>query len=1359
MMTATAFALNASGETKQNQPAAAAAVTSMANLSTDGDNSAETFCQEAARFRRLLEDQCEPIYCFQADFTLTFVNHAYSALLGKAPTELIGHSLLALIPPAYQPEVTAYVATLTPTNPVAITERSLPLSDGTLRWFEWTHRLLLNEHGQVVEYQGIGRDITARRQAEATAREQYQLSEALRRSVTALAGTLSLEAVLQQILVSASTVMPSDAAAVILLDGDQARMIHEHGYTPESADYFKTYCFPHTVAQQIRALNQPYLIPDTQSWPHWVTLAFNTWIRSSIGVPIVLHGQTIGLLVLDSATPDYFQPTDVDKLQTFAHYAALALANADHVRGLEEKIAARTAELQAANAQTEALLNERERTQRALVEERNLLRTMIDAIPATVYVKDRAHRFLLHNAAPIRIAPHLTAAELIGKRDVDYMPAALAEKFWAEEEALFQTGQPLLNQEEQLVCPDGRVTWHVTTKVPVYDLHGEITGLVGISQDITQRKAQDQQLRFYAGLQENVSDAVITTDLELRIQSWNRAAETIYGWRADEVMGLNIRELLQSEYAVADGHDQTIQALSQVGFIQGEVMQCHRDGRRLYILRSLTLLKDDAGRPIGLVSVGRDISERKAAERLLAEERNLLRTVIDTIPDVIFAKDRNHRFILRNSTLGHSGDVDPQSCLGKTDFDYFPPAAAAAFQAEEEAIFRTGQPLLHQETLVPRTDDLVVWASVTKVPLRNQQGEIVGLVGITHDITQRKLQEQQLRFYASLQENVSDAVITADLDLRIQSWNRAAETIYGWRADEVVGRRANEFLQTTYEPSTSREEVRQIVFQQGFWQGEVRQRHRNGQWLFMLRSLTLLKDAQGQPFGFVAVIRNITERKESERLLAEERNLLRTLIDAIPSTIYVKDRAHRFLLRNAAPSHIIRDLDISGVIGKTDFDYHPAGLAEKFWAEEEELFQTGQPLLNQELQMVHADGRVIWSTTTKVPLRNLHGEIIGLVGIANDITAYKRALATLATSEEKYRHLIEVMGSGFAIYDDDDNITYANERFCALLGYSQAELVGTSSYHYIDESSVQTVTAQLAGRREGKNTVYELVAKRKDGQRAYWLVAGSPLYNEQGQITGSFAVITDITLQKKAEDRLQAALKKEQELSELKSRFISMASHEFRTPLTSILLMTETLRTYRHRLTNEQIEQRLQGIQEQGRYLKTLMEDVLELASIRAGRVKFEPLPLALDELCRTVLEELAPLMDGSPRLLYQCDGPIPLVNLDKRLMRYIITNLVTNGLKYSPALTPVVVRLTVQDATLVLQVEDQGIGIPEADLPHLFNPFHRASNVGVIQGTGLGLVITKEAVELHGGTISVKSQLDVGTTFVISIPMAGKEP
>ena len=135
------------------------------------------------------------------------------------------------------------------------------------------------------------------------------------------------------------------------------------------------------------------------------------------------------------------------------------------------------------------------------------------------------------------------------------------------------------------------------------------------------------------------------------------------------------------------------------------------------------------------------------------------------------------------------------------------------------------------------------------------------------------------------------------------------------------------------------------------------------------------------------------------------------------------------------------------------------------------------------------------------------------------------------------------------------------------------------------------------------------------------------------------------------------------------------------------------------------------------------------------------------------MIDELQPPGATAPRLFYECTGVMRTTILDKRLMRQIITNLLVNAMKYSPSDKTVTVRLTYHNDTIVLAVKDQGIGIPAADLPHLFQAFHRASNVGVIQGTGLGLVITKEAIELQGGTIGVNSQLGVGTTFTVTIP------
>src|SRR5216684_9251192 len=218
-----------------------------------------------------------------------------------------------------------------------------------------------------------------------------------------------------------------------------------------------------------------------------------------------------------------------------------------------------------------------------------------------------------------------------------------------------------------------------------------------------------------------------------------------------------------------------------------------------------------------------------------------------------------------------------------------------------------------------------------------------------------------------------------------------------------------------------------------------------------------------------------------------------------------------------------------------------------------------------------------------------------------------------------------------------------------------------------------------------------------------------------------------------------------------------MASHEFRTPLATILAITETLTAYRSKLSDDKIDQRLDKIREQVNHLKDIMDDVLQLARMQARRVEFNPVRFDLDGLCRSVLDEFQSRPDGVHQFLYQCDASLHEVMLDKKLMRQIVSNLVANAVKYSPLSKPIAVNLEREGGTLRLSIRDEGIGIPEEDLKHLFEPFHRAANVGTIAGTGLGLTIIKEAIELHGGTIAVESRVGVGTTFTVTIPLTAE--
>lgn len=233
-----------------------------------------------------------------------------------------------------------------------------------------------------------------------------------------------------------------------------------------------------------------------------------------------------------------------------------------------------------------------------------------------------------------------------------------------------------------------------------------------------------------------------------------------------------------------------------------------------------------------------------------------------------------------------------------------------------------------------------------------------------------------------------------------------------------------------------------------------------------------------------------------------------------------------------------------------------------------------------------------------------------------------------------------------------------------------------------------------------------------------------------------------------------AQLQREAEnLVELNSRYIAMTSHEFRTPMTTIHSSSELLEHYSYKWSEEKKLTHLKRIQSSIKTMTKLLDEVLMIGKADAGKLEFKPVELDVITLAKNLVEELH-LTTDKPRINLQVFGEIDQTTLDPKLLRHILTNLLSNALKYSPAGGTVEFTLTGQGEYLVLSVQDSGIGIPESDLIHLFESFQRASNVGSLPGTGLGLAIVKKCVDRHNGTITVNSKVGVGTQFTVTLPM-----
>jgi len=246
----------------------------------------------------------------------------------------------------------------------------------------------------------------------------------------------------------------------------------------------------------------------------------------------------------------------------------------------------------------------------------------------------------------------------------------------------------------------------------------------------------------------------------------------------------------------------------------------------------------------------------------------------------------------------------------------------------------------------------------------------------------------------------------------------------------------------------------------------------------------------------------------------------------------------------------------------------------------------------------------------------------------------------------------------------------------------------------------------------------------------------------------------EIAQRQHLEAELRQSLTKEKELSELKSNIISVVSHEYRTPLATILSSSELLQHYGHKWQEDKKQRHFQRIQNTIHHMTQLISDVLLINKAEAGKLEFKPVSLDLEAFCHELVEELQLTVKTPHQIGFRCQGRSRWVGLDEKLLRQFLTNLLSNAIKYSPEGGTVQFDLIFDADQVRFTIKDQGIGIPQKEQEQLFDAFYRSSNVGTISGTGLGLAIVKKCVERHQGEIAVDSEVGKGTTFIVTIPV-----
>lgn len=426
-----------------------------------------------------------------------------------------------------------------------------------------------------------------------------------------------------------------------------------------------------------------------------------------------------------------------------------------------------------------------------------------------------------------------------------------------------------------------------------------------------------------------------------------------------------------------------------------------------------------------------------------------------------------------------------------------------------------------------------------------------------------------------------------------------------------------------------------------------------------------------------------------------------------------------------------------------------------------DLLATGENY-SAELQMRKKDGTQIWVFTDSRAIDALKPQDGIIIGIG-DIT--ERKLAEAALQQTKERLDLAMQSSAISIWEWDAR------RGTIYLDAALGQMTGEESrerYITLDEMALLVHPDDVDGVRQaqldcirGTRPLYRIEHRLKMvGGDWVWVLSRGRVVERasDGKALRMTGTNVDITQRKRAEVELLSALQREKELSEMKSKFVSIASHELRTPLATILSSSELLEHYSENLSVEDRLKMLHGIQGSVKRMNGMIEDVLVIGKAEAGALQFEPTPVDLRELCHKVVDELRGGVAKQHTIEFEQQFDRGSLNLDEKLLRHILTNLLSNAVKYSPPGSTVSLLLAEREGQALIEVTDQGIGIPVGDQARLFESFHRASNVGNRQGTGLGLVIVKKAVELHGGTIAIESKVDAGTRISVQLPLTQAE-
>jgi len=811
---------------------------------------------------------------------------------------------------------------------------------------------------------------------------------------------------------------------------------------------------------------------------------------------------------------------------------------------------------------------------------------------------------------------------------------------------------------------------------PVRDSRGAITGYTALKHDVTSQRAREVEQAFLAAIVEGSEDAIIATNQAGMILTWNRGAEALLGFTAQQAIGQDI-----TIFTPPDRLSRMSKCIDHVS--QGKPLLnydgvCLRaDGGRVHVSVMGFPIKDATGKVVAATAVLRDCTERIESERKHRENEERFRAIFEDAPLGMCVSGMDGKFIQVNEALCRMLGYSSAELLGKSWTELTHPDDLASSMEKMGRLIREPGGFVEDELRNIHHDGRSVWLRVRATVARTSDGSPSHFVVHLEDITERRRAKQLREFQNSLIHTIHDVsldgILVVNDEQKIVMRNKKLLDVWHFSPAktpdhplDITSSTPDEALLTVvmeavkYPEEFLKRVLELYADQDASDQCEVELK--DGRTLE--RYTTSLRNEDGNYLARAWFFRDITERKQAEAdliqareaaeaanhklsaqnlILDRERKILRSFIDNVPDLMYVKDIESRFVVANSAVARLFGVEKPEDLLGKIDFDFYPHELASKFYEDEQCIIRTGQPMFDCEETVGElATSEIRHIITTKIPVLDSKGQVTGVAGIGRNITERKK-------SED-------------ALRDGNRQLQEATAR--------------------ANELAVEAAAANRA-----------------------------------------------------------------------KSRFLANMSHEIRTPMNGVIGMNQLLLE-----TNLTVEQRryVEVAQSSGRTLLALIDDILDLSKIEAGKISLENRSF---NLCHTV-EDVVQLLrvQASAKELHldaRISSEIPeCLRGDAHRLRQVLTNLAANAIKFT---SRGAVRLEVEldslckgVATVRFTVSDTGIGIGPEQIHSLFSAFVQAdaSTTRKYGGTGLGLAISKQLVEMMGGGIGVSSRKGEGSTF-----------